>query len=68
MESGQIVSVMDRGRRVYRWLFNGLHSLDFPGLANHRPAWDVVIFLLLSIGFLFCVTGIVVGMKRLFSN
>ena len=68
MESGKIVSIMDKSRRQYRWLFNGLHSLDFPGLANHRPAWDVVIFLLLGIGFLFCVTGIVVGMKRLFSN
>jgi uncharacterized iron-regulated membrane protein len=68
MESGQIVSVMDKSRRQYRWLFNGLHSLDFPGLANHRPAWDVVIFLLLSLGFLFCVTGVVIGMKRLFGN
>ncbi|MBN4078186.1 PepSY domain-containing protein [Nitrospina gracilis] len=66
MESGQIVSVMDRSRRQYRWLFNGLHSLDFPGLANHRPAWDIVIFLLLGLGFLFCITGVVIGMKRIF--
>jgi uncharacterized iron-regulated membrane protein len=66
MDSGQIVSVMDRSRRQYRWLFNGLHSLDFPGLANHRPVWDVLIFLLLGLGFLFCITGVVIGMKRLF--
>jgi uncharacterized iron-regulated membrane protein len=68
MVSGRIVSVMDRSRRQYRWLFNGLHSLDFPSLANHRPAWDVVIFLLLGLGFLFCITGVVIGMKRLFGN
>jgi|SaaInlStandDraft_7_1057024.scaffolds.fasta_scaffold20541_2 uncharacterized iron-regulated membrane protein len=68
MDSGQIVSVMDRSRRQYRWLFNGLHSLDFPGLANHRPAWDVLILLLLGLGFLFCITGVVIGMKRLFNN
>jgi uncharacterized iron-regulated membrane protein len=68
MDSGQIISVMDRSRRQYRWLFNGLHSLDFPGLASHRPAWDVIICLLLGLVFLFCITGVVIGMKRLFSN
>ncbi len=68
MESGQIVSVMDRGRRQYRWLFNGLHSLDFPGLSNHRPAWDVLMLSLLGLGFVFCVTGVVIGMKRLLGN
>ncbi len=65
MDSGQIVSIMDRTRRVYRWLFNGLHSLDFPGLVNHRPLWDILILLLLGLGFLFSLTGVVVGLKRL---
>jgi hypothetical protein len=68
MESGQIVSVMDKSRRLYRWLFNGLHSLDFPGLANRRPLWDVLILLLLSVGFFFSITGVVLGWKRLFSH
>jgi uncharacterized iron-regulated membrane protein len=68
MESGQIVSVMDKSRRLYRWLFNGLHSLDFPGLANHRPLWDVLILLMLGVGFLFSITGVVVGGKRLFNR
>lgn len=65
MDSGQIVSVMDKSRRVYRWLFNGLHSLDFPGLVSHRPLWDILILLLLGFGFLFSLTGVVVGWKRL---
>jgi len=65
MDSGQIVSIMDRSRRVYRWLFNGLHSLDFPGLVSHRPLWDILILLLLALGFLFSLTGVVVGWKRL---
>ena len=65
MGTGQIVSTMDRSRRVYRWLFNGLHSLDFPGLINHRPLWDILILLLLGLGFLFSLTGVVVGWKRL---
>jgi len=68
METGQIVSVMDKSRRLYRWLFNGLHSLDFPGLANHRPLWDVLILLLLGVGFIFSITGVIVGSKRLFNH
>ncbi len=65
METGRIVSVMDQSRRVYRWLFNGLHSLDFPGLANRRPLWDAVILFLLAFGFVFSLTGVVIGIKRL---
>lgn len=67
-DSGQILSVMDRSRRQYRWLFNGLHSLDIPGLANRRPAWDILILTLLAIGFLFSVTSVTIGVKRLFKH
>ena len=28
---------------VHRWLYHGLHSLDFPWLYNHRPLWDIVV-------------------------
>lgn len=68
MESGQIISVMDSSRRIYRWLFNGLHSLDFPGLVTNRPAWDILILFLLGLGFAFSVTGVVLGWKRLFDH
>ena len=64
MQTGTIVSVMDHSRRIYRWLFNGLHSLDFPGLIERRPLWDVVMFTLLTLGFLFSLTGVVVGWKK----
>lgn len=67
MENGEILSVMDRSRRVYRWLFNGLHSLDFPGLTNHRPLWDIVILMLLTLGFVFSVIGVVIGWRRIFN-
>lgn len=29
--------------RAERWLYNGLHSLDFPYLYQSRPTWDIVI-------------------------
>jgi hypothetical protein len=63
--TGQILSVMDRSRRVYRWLYNGLHSLDFPGLIDRRPLWDIVILTLLAIGFTFSITGVYLGLRRL---
>lgn len=61
----EIVSIMDRSRRVYRWLFNGLHSFDFPGLVDRRPLWDALMIALLSCGFIFCVTAIVIGFRRI---
>ncbi len=64
MQTGTIVSVMDQSRRIYRWLFNGLHSLDFPGLVATRPLWDVVMLTLLTLGFLFSLAGVVVGWKK----
>ena len=65
--SGEILMVMDSSRRVYRWLYNGLHSLDFPGLSNSRPLWDVLMIVLLSAGFMASMTGVVLGVRRAFS-
>ena len=65
--SGEILSVIDSSRRLYRWLYNGLHSLDFPGLANRRPLWDIVMLVLLFTGFVTSSTGVVIGTKRALS-
>ncbi|SFK76418.1 PepSY domain-containing protein [Methylorubrum salsuginis] len=62
-DTGEILGRMDRSNRVSRWLFNGLHTLDFARLP--RPAWDVVMGLWLSAGFLVAVTGLVIGWRRL---
>jgi uncharacterized iron-regulated membrane protein len=63
--TGQILSVLDQSRRVYRWLYNGLHSLDIPGLVNKRPLWDFVMLILLLAGFAASSTGFVIGIKRI---
>ena len=62
---GRIISVMNKSRRMYRWLFNGIHSLDLPGLVTKRPLWDVLMILLMILGFIFSLTGIVLAYKRL---
>ena len=63
--SGEILLVLDDSRRIYRWLFNGMHSLDVPGLVEARPLWDFVMLILLGAGFAASSTGVVIGWKRL---
>ena len=64
--SGDIISVMDSGRRTYRWLFNGLHSFDFPFLTSRPLLWYFLILVSLGLGTLFSITGMVLGIRRLF--
>ncbi len=63
--TGDILGRTDDGRRSYRWLFNALHSLDFPLLLNTRPAWDIVVWLLSLAGMIVSISGIVIGWRRL---
>lgn len=63
--SGDILSRIDSSRRAYRWLFNALHSLDFPALIAYRPAWDTVVWLLSLLGLTISVSGVVIGWQRL---
>jgi hypothetical protein len=50
---------------VDRWLYHGLHSLDFPWLYKHRPLWDIVVLTLLLGGNALCVTSIVLAWRVL---
>jgi hypothetical protein len=46
---GGVVLRSEKITRLRRWLYQGLHSLDFPFLYYKRPLWDVVV-IVLSIG------------------
>ena len=50
---------------VSRWLYNGLHSLDFPWLYNYRPLWDIVVITLMLGGTGLCLTSIVLTWRVL---
>jgi hypothetical protein len=50
---------------VTRWLYHGLHSVNFPWLYNHRPAWDVVVLTLMLGGTTLCVTSVIIGFQLL---
>jgi uncharacterized iron-regulated membrane protein len=63
--SGEILTVMDPGRRTYAWIYYALHTLNFPGLISRPFARTSVELLLLSGGLAFGVTGIVLAVRRL---
>jgi len=63
--SGEILSVTDRSRRLYRWLVDGLHCFDFPLFYHAGPLRHVLVLVGTATGLLFSCTGVVIGVKRL---
>ena len=61
---GSIVRKEERLTRINRWLYHGLHSLDFPFLYGHRPLWDIVVVVLSLGGIAVSVTPIRQGWRR----
>ncbi len=61
---GQVLAQIPRLARVERWLYNGLHSLDFSFWYSSR-AWDVGMILLSLGGLTTSVLGLVLGIRRM---
>ena len=55
---------MHRLNRVERWLFNGLHSLDFAFWYDRRPLWDAGLIALSAGGLVSSGIGLWVGFRR----
>ncbi len=62
---GTIALASRPGVRLNRWLYQGLHSLDFPGLYNARPWWDLVVILLSLGGLVVSATTLLPSWRRL---
>ena len=62
---GAIVLKEERLTRLNRWLYHGLHSLDFPFLYAKRPLWDIVVILLSVGGIVLSVTTVSQSWRRL---
>jgi len=67
MKTGQPLGRLTATDRVARWLYNGLHSLDFRPLFSARPLWDLVVILLCLVGAAFSVTSVWIGWRRLWA-
>lgn len=63
--TGELVGFSDPTTRAYRWLFNGLHRLDFFHALRQRPLWDIVTLPLLGGVTLLCFIGSWMGIRRL---
>jgi hypothetical protein len=61
---GAIVRKEERLSRLNRWLYHGLHSLDFPFMYYRRPLWDVVVIVLSLGGLLLSVTTLWAAFRR----
>jgi hypothetical protein len=61
----QVLATIHRLNRVERWLYNGLHSLDFEFWYDRRPLWDIGMIVLSLGGLTTSVLGLTMGIKRL---
>jgi len=64
-EMSQVLAAIHRLNRVERWLYNGLHSLDFSFWYDKRPLWDIGMLTLLLGGLTTSVLGLLMGIRRL---
>jgi hypothetical protein len=62
---GRIALKEERRSRLERWLYHGLHSLDFPFLYNRRPLWDVLLIGLSIGGTVLSATTLLPALRRL---
>jgi hypothetical protein len=63
--NGALSQKTDPSRRAYRWLYQALHTLDFPTLTARPMLRTVLIVSLCAMGLVFSLTGIVIGWRRL---
>ena len=62
--SGEPTGFVDDEFRRWRWMRDGLHSIDFPGLNGRRPLWDVIVWVLLLGGAFSAFTGVWLAARR----
>ncbi len=62
--SGTLVAKFDAQARGYRWLHQGLHRLDFAATLRVRPRWDAFMLLLMAGVTAVCMTGAILGYRR----
>jgi hypothetical protein len=66
--TSEILARSTQTDRVKRWLYNGLHSLDFRFLLANRPLWDIIVIFLSITGVIFSLTSLVIAWRRLRKN
>ena len=55
----------DKRDRTNRWVYYGLHVMDWPGLFNRRPLWDIATIALLAGLAAISITTLLPALRRL---
>ncbi len=63
--TGELLGKVDANRRGQRWLFSGLHRLDFAAWLRIRPVWDIITLALLFGGIGVTATGSYLALSRI---
>ena len=63
--TGEVIERSTRTNRIYRWLYNGLHSFDIWWLWQRRPLWDLCVIAFSLGGLLLSCIGVTIGWRRL---
>jgi hypothetical protein len=66
--NGMLMERLDSSRRIYRWLYTALHTMNFPLLLRHPAVRSGLIVVLCATGFVFSITGAMIGWRRLRSR
>ncbi len=64
-DTGRILTVMSDSRASYAWIYYALHTFEFPGLIERPLLRQILVLVPLLFGFLFSLTGVVIGWTRL---
>ena len=67
-KQSELLATVHRLNRVERWLYNGLHSLDFAFWYSKRPLWDIGMIVLLTGALASSVIGLCFGVRRLWRD
>lgn len=65
VQTGQLIELMDHSRRVYRWLFHGLHSWDIPFLLEYNSQRKALLLIFCIVGLVFSLSGVYLGITVL---
>jgi hypothetical protein len=63
--TAQVVGSYSSEQWVNRWVYHGLHSLNFPWLYDRRPLWDIVVITFMVGGTALCVTSLILAWRVL---
>ena len=64
-KDGRLLTVMSESRAAYAWIYYALHTFNFPGLTTRPLLREILVMVTVFAGFLFSITGIVIGVQRL---